>query len=158
MAFLPQCLPEKSKVLVLVPLMRLPGTKEAINQQELIDPDSLRSIEKSERQIDDKFFTGKRYNVLNLNTVNSPIFYADLRNYIMSEKYEYVIFDEIFAKEKGVNFLLKEVGATVKEYEGENVLGDDAPIDGRNINLRRLLSLPNFGPNILINKIDVNEN
>jgi hypothetical protein len=147
-------IPEKSKILVLVPAMRLSSTKESIDEQEKIDPLSLRTVEQIERVLNDKYFATKRFNALNLNAVVSDTFYANLRDYVLAQKYEYIVFDEDFAKIKGKNISIAEFGTLIKEYEGYTFTAYDEPTDGAHLSLKRLLSLPNLGPGIKIYKVN----
>ena len=145
----------KSKILVLARYMRLPSTQESIEEQEKIDATSLRTVEQVERNLDDKFFTTKRFNALNLYAVVSSTFYADLRDYIRAKKYEYIIFDDNLVKIKGIDFSFAELGIPLKEYQGETVTDYNDPLDGANLNVWRMLFLSNFGPSIKIYKVNI---
>lgn len=151
-------IPAKSKILVFASALRLPTTAESIEEQERIDASSLRNVEQAERKLDDKFFTTKRFNALNLHSVVSSTFYADLHDYIIREKYEYVVIDEAFAKKKGVDFSMSEFCTPIKEYEGETVSDRNDPIDGADLNPKRLLTLPNIGPSIKLYKVNESNN
>ena len=61
---------ENSKIAVLVPLMRLSATKNAIEEQKIIDPDSIRSTDKARLALGDKFINGNQFHALNLYTSN----------------------------------------------------------------------------------------
>lgn len=153
-----QNIPAKSKILILAPALRLPATAESIKEQENIDATSLRTVDRVEESLDDKFFTTKRFNALNLHAVVSSAFYFDICDYIIREKYEYLVFNDDFAKVKGVRFSLDKIGSPIKEYQGETVTDINNPIDGANLNVWRLLFLPNFGPSVKIYKVDTLNN
>lgn len=148
-----QNISEKTKILVLAPGLRLPSTKEILKEQEKIDPASLRTVDQVESNLDDKFFTAKRFNALNLHSVASSTFYANIRDYAIQENYEYLIIDDVFAKIKGVDSSFTHIGDLVKDYQGETTSDRNDPIDGANLHTWRLLSLPNLGPSIRIYKV-----
>lgn len=83
-------IPEGSKILVISPLLRLASTKEAIEEQRLIDPASIRKVDEAEA-----FFDGnsryQSFHALNLYTIQRVAFYDRVVEYIKKHRYEYII-------------------------------------------------------------------
>ncbi len=150
-------IPEKSKIVVLASLMRLPSTAEAIKEQEYLDSSSLRSIDRAEAVLDDSFFSGKRYHALNLNSVNSSTLYQELGNYILTHGYQYIVYTSEFATEKGVHESLLHLGVPVKTFTGYKKPGfqGESIVNGFGGGIVEILMSRSIGPTVTIYRLGV---
>src|SRR3989344_2591688 len=150
-----QNIPAGEKILVYSRLTRLSATKEAIQEQELLDSNSLRKVDVSEINfaIPDK----KYFHALNLHDVNNQEFYDNLEKYARDRRYRYVFFGgtdaqemdrlESFRKLSEGGVLLKSFGEFQEEY---------SPAIGQLLgNPLRLFQLKEFGPPVSVYKINL---
>ena len=150
-------IPEKSKIVVLTSLMRLPSTADAIQEQGYIDSASLRSIDRAEAELSDSFFKEKRYHALNLNSVNSSTLYRELDTYIFDHKYEYIVYSSEFAAEKGVTeSLLQMLGSPLKTFTGYKSPAShvDSIVNGFGGGIMEVLKSHSIGPTVTVYKLD----
>lgn len=147
--------PAGSKIVVLSPLLRLPTTPAALQEQESIDAASLRSTDRAEAELTATPWAKTRWHALNLNAVSSSTFFSRLPTYAQSHGYEYVVMTPEFAKDKGGTSQWPSANveqvAFFEGYKG-NPIGH-LPTDGT-INLRTLFSSKRLGPNIMVMKIN----
>ncbi len=144
-------IPDKSKILVLTPLLRLSVTEGAIKEQEYIDQESLRSVDRAEALLSDQFFRQRRYHALNLNSVNSSTFFATLPQYIQNEEYGYIIYTSGFVREKGVPDSLSEIfGTELKQFTGYINTSPDSIINSFGDGVMELFQSSSIGPTIHI--------
>lgn len=155
-----QQLPIGSKIMVAVPLMRLSPTNEALSALQQIDSNALRTIDKAEQKLPQNFFKNKRFNAINLYTVSSNLIFHNLRDYMKENGFDYLVIDESYAHQRGINFQPKEVGEVIQIFNGSvsginNGLspGHETIPDGYGDGLRELFLSPSLGPNIVIVKL-----
>jgi len=85
-----------SKMVVYAELTRFASTKEAYEEQKLIDPNSLRKIDGAEAYFDKNPRGHTQFHVLNLNDVVNDDFYKNLGEYTQVNNYEYFILDPFY--------------------------------------------------------------
>jgi hypothetical protein len=106
-------IPKNSKIAILASFMRMPTTPEAIKELKKIDKNALRQVDFVESALKNR---GDYYN-LNLYTASSDDFYGKIKKYLKENHYEYLIVENAFAKEKGVNDV-KKIGTAIKIFDG----------------------------------------
>lgn len=146
-------IPAGSRIMVFTRLTRLSTTPEAIKEQEVLDPFSLRKIDLAEANFNlpDK----KYFHALNLYDVQNQEFYSNLEKYVRDNHYQYLfiggtdvrkaerlkIFQEIASKGR----LLKAFGEFQETY---------SPSIGQLIgNPFNLFKLEEFGPPVALYKL-----
>ncbi|MEK9170041.1 MAG: hypothetical protein AAB674_00125, partial [Patescibacteria group bacterium] len=84
-------IPHESKILVYARLTRLSSTKEAIQEQEKIDPGSLRKVDIAEENL----ASGRSdaFHALNFYSVGNPEFYQNIKKYASSNDYQYLFME-----------------------------------------------------------------
>jgi hypothetical protein len=155
-----QQLPMGSKIMVAVPLMRVSPTNEALSALQQIDSNALRTIDKAEQKLPQNFFKSKRFDAINLYTVSSSSIFLNLRDYMKENNFNYLIIDESYAHQRGVNFQPQEVGEVIRIFNGSISSinyglspGHETIPDGYGDGLRELFLSPSLGPNIVIVKL-----
>lgn len=150
-------LPDGVKVAVLAPLMRLPATVEALQEQQELDASSLRQVERAEMSLADKLPTGGKYHALNLYNVKHRVLFGNLAEYLKSNNYQYIIYNPAFAKEQGVDFLNNYLGKEIKIFAGSGNFskegGHERIPDGFGRGLQELFYSSSLGPDIVIVKL-----
>lgn len=146
-----------TKVIVYANLMRLPNNKIGINEQGYIDPQSLRTNDKNEKDQKESIRKGRIYQALNLYTVRNDNFYNNIAKYIKDNKYEYLVIGtqdflnnpEQFNKMRKLTenaTLLVKYGNNVSDYSlGKTDIGPT---------LLPLFEISEFGPEIEIYKLN----
>lgn len=84
-------IPQNSKILVYARLTRLSSTKEAIQEQEKIDPGSLRRVDIAEENLD--IGRPNAFHALNLYSVSNDEFFQDIKNYAVNNRYQYLFME-----------------------------------------------------------------
>ncbi|MDP3999637.1 MAG: glycosyltransferase family 39 protein [bacterium] len=85
-------IPQSAKILVYARLTRLPSSVEAIAEQRLIDPGSLRKTDVAEENLiirKDKYF-----HALNLYSVANDDFFDSVEEYAKKNQYQYLVISE----------------------------------------------------------------
>lgn len=149
-------IPKHAKIAVLSPLMRLSTTPEALQEQEKIDPQSLRNVDHAEADLGNQF--GQMFNALNLYTVEDKIFFSGLNKYLSENNYQYLVYNPAFATIKGATSLSNFLGEEVLVLEGSyNFMlkdGNEHIPDGFGEGLQELFYSSNLGPDIKIIKLN----
>ena len=147
--------PENAKVIVEARLLRLPSTKEAIEEQKTIDAGSLRQIDLAEATFEKNPHGWRQFHALNLYTTDNGEFFRSIVSYAGKNRYEYLIFDpymegahpEYIASLRDLaktGTLLAAFGSPQSEYSIETgVFGNPSG----------LLSLERFGPRVEMYKL-----
>lgn len=149
-------IPLETKVVVLAPLMRLPATPEALAEQKNIDPQSLRNVDQAEASLAGTLISIHRFNVLNLYNIKNDVFWDNLEEYIVKNKYQYIIYAPFFAKEKKLSFLDNFSGERFKfggSWGSTLTSGHEYIPDGFGLGLKELFLSPSLGPEIQIIKL-----
>jgi hypothetical protein len=145
-----------SKVIVYANLMRLHNTKEGILEQEFIDPNSLRTNDKSELKLDPKLRNDKVFHALNLYTVSNDNFYKMIVPYVKSKGYEYLVLSKKDFLDKEEQFKevqkLKDNGKLIASF-GNDVSTYSLGKTEIGPNLLPLFRIHEFGPEIEIYKL-----
>lgn len=150
MAFLKQELPADARVMVLAAHLRLPATAASIDEQEAIDPASIRSVDNAERAAKDALVS-RRFHALNLSVVRNIDFLANISEYIQSRGYQYVVYEPSLAEER-VGAAFEEQGETIAEFLGYAESGPDAIVNGVGDGWKQLWRAESIGPDIIIKK------
>lgn len=141
--------PANSRVAVLARLTRLPSTKEAIDAQEKLDPNSLRQVDRAEREIGER--KEKTFQALNLGTVSGGAI-SDLRQYLIDNHYEYLIVSPEAAK--NYNLDLSTLPPPTASFLGYDANDDASDMtNGFGGGLPFLFSGRSNGPTIQITKL-----
>ncbi|HEY4504707.1 MAG TPA: glycosyltransferase family 39 protein [Candidatus Paceibacterota bacterium] len=111
-----------SKVVVLARLTRLPNIPEAISEQALIDPGSLRKVDEAERSLPPQYLPDLHYHALNLGTVSNGELFTNLNRYLVENKYDYAVISPEFAI--GHDLPSSCCGSIVKSFPGYDTLDD----------------------------------
>lgn len=148
-----QNLPAGSKILVYARLTRLPSVKEAIKEQELLDPASLRKVDIAEANF--SLPERKYFHALNLYDVRNQEFYDNLEKYARDNHYQYLFFGgtdlrefdklEKFEKLAERGILLKSFGELQEVYSPSIGQLTGNPLG--------LFKLKEFGPPVVLYKI-----
>lgn len=141
------------KVIVYANLMRLPNNVGGITEQEHLDPNSLRTNDKSELKIDPKNRKEKVFHALNLYTVSNENFYNDISNYAKKNQYKYLVLSKEDFLNKPVQFFQVEslsVGAKLVASYGNNVSSYSLSKTEIGPTLSPLFKIKEFGPEIKI--------
>ncbi|HEY4504989.1 MAG TPA: glycosyltransferase family 39 protein [Candidatus Paceibacterota bacterium] len=103
----------REKIIVIGDKMRLPATREAIAELELIDPTALRSVDQAERKLapPDAYHALNLYNVGNQEFAKNSAFYASQNNY------RYLVLDHEYVSRKNFGPII-EVGDTLMSWSG----------------------------------------
>lgn len=145
-------IPERSKIVILAPLTRLPSLPEAIKEQETIDAFSLRKIDYAEQNITQDERKEKKFHALNLYTVKESWLSKNMEQYIKDEKYEYLIISPSLANIKKVPPALYTTGTELKIFHGFNNEKMDM-VEDNGGGLKNIYSLKNSGPTIIIKRL-----
>jgi len=144
-----------SKILLYAEMTRIASTKEAYEEQKLIDPNSLRKIAEAEISFDKNPHGYIQFHALNLNDVENDNFYKNLVEYTQTNNYEYLILDPFYRideiKKKSFGGIIKN-SVFIKSFSQsqEKYLLRDGNF-GSPVGLFRLKS---FGPRIEVYKIN----
>lgn len=144
-------LPKHAKIAVLVPLLHLTATPDAIKDQYAFDKSSLHHIDLAEEQLLGKFIKTRQF--YTFNPVNKPpsdkFFLNDFSRYLSAHNFEYIIYTPEFVKEHSIYL---PVGNVIKEFLGTKNY-DESLINGVSGNLNELFGFTQFGPNIEVSKL-----
>lgn len=145
------------KIIVYANLMRLPNSKSGIIEQEFIDPTSLRTNDKNEKDIEPILRKNRVFNALNLYTVKNDNFYNEISNYAQKNNYEYlVIAKQDFLNNPGqfknVKKLTKKAIMVAKF--GNNESGYSLSKTEIGPTLKPLFTIKEFGPEIEIYRLN----
>jgi len=116
-----------TKIIVYTEMTRLASTKEAINEQQALDPASLRQIDYAEMNFAKNPHGYVNFHALNLYSVNNDNFYKNITEYARINNYKYILWDPTFPPGNGTrvnqiieltknSVLVKSFGDTQKEY------------------------------------------
>lgn len=89
-AWIEENLPEGSRLMVGARLMRLSSIKDAIEEQKMLDENSLRQADRSELYFG-KSPIYKSFHALNFYSVQNPDFYENFEKYFRDNFYEYLV-------------------------------------------------------------------
>lgn len=143
-------LPENAKIITYAELTRLNSKKEAIEEQESIDPSSLRQIDYAEKHFGANPKAKKSFHALNLYSIGNKEFFMDLENYIKENDYQYLL----ISLEKGQNLdYLEYFGGIRAGSDLVTSFGDEENKPnhlsiGEMGSLKNLLRIKNVGPTI----------
>ncbi|HEY9582919.1 MAG TPA: glycosyltransferase family 39 protein [Candidatus Paceibacterota bacterium] len=150
----------RTRVVTMVDKLRVPSIPEAISEQERIDPGSLRSADRAERENLNK----ENYYALNLYTVRNDEFNLNVPKYLSDNKFQYLVIDKNFAASKNLSSLTS-LGGLASKFDGyDEESGDVANWFGGGLYARetipwfhsgllRLWQIPNPGPTLEIRRI-----
>ncbi len=144
--------PENSKIMVMARLMRLPSRPEAIQEQEKIDPSSLRSVDRAELVLSSNNLSLLRYHALNLYSVASSSFFENIVSYSKMRDYQYAVTSGEFLAEHGIDKSFGAEGTVVKEFPGFDDNTDDVT-NGFGGGFMKILALPANGPTLEVRKL-----
>ncbi len=105
-------LPQKTKILVNARLTRFPTTKEAVSEQQKIDPTSVRKIDKAEAELN-----YSNLHSLNIFDANNKLFFENIDKYIKENKYEYAAISPGYRHSEFFENVLKK-GILLKSFSG----------------------------------------
>jgi len=92
-------LPANTKILTYAEMTRFITGKEAILEQQLLDPNSLRQIDYAEIRLEENPTGYKNFHALNLYAINNDNFYENITDYAKNNNYEYFFVDPIYPPE-----------------------------------------------------------
>lgn len=148
---------QNEKVIVYANLMRLPNTKEAVLEQEKIDPKSLRTVDQAEKNIREEIRRESPFYALNLYTVRNDAFYKNIKDYTKKEKFKYLILSkEDFLDNKEQFEQMKDLaqnGTLVASF-GNNERHYSLAKSEIGPTLFPLFKIKEFGPEIEIYKLE----
>ncbi len=142
-------IPAGSRILVNAPSLRLAANQEAIDEQRLLDPSSLRKVDEAEMVLNGNP-RYRSFHALNLYTVQNKEFYQGIADYAHQHNYEYLVvapdnnhgyFQRLI--EQGI--LLQSFGDPQKLYSLEISKFSGSPFG--------FWRLKEFGPEVLIYKL-----
>lgn len=148
---------ESDKVLVYANLMRLPNTKSGITEQEKIDPQSLRTNDKSERDLNLGLRNERIFHALNLYTVKNENFYKNIVNYAKKNGYTYLVIstqDFLNNKEQFSQVQKLTGNAKLLARFGNNESGYSLGKTEIGPTLSPLFQIEGFGPEVEIYKLN----
>jgi hypothetical protein len=133
-------------------MTRFASTKEAIKEQQMIDPVSLRQIDYAETNFAKNPRGHTNFHTLNLYSVNNDDFYKNIAKYARINDYKYLFWDPAYPSDNETRInqfkdlaknsvLIKSFGSDQKKYSLRD--GDFGSPLG-------LFELENFGPEIEI--------
>ncbi len=138
--------------------MRLNPTKDAIEEQQSIDPNSIRQADKARMALGNKFIDSPQFYALNLYTSNSNSFFKNINTYLKKNNYEYIIYNKEFLYEKQAEGILNYIDSPIKEFKGswnhKISRGNQNIPDGFGGGLKELFTSESLGPNIIISKLN----
>ncbi len=147
-------IPEGSKILVISPQFRLVSTKEAIEEQRLIDPASIRKVDEAEA-----FFGGnprhRSFHALNVYAIQHTAFYEHIAEYAREYHYEYIIITPEGYSLDGYYIALKPMlnkAMLLKSFGGSQEIYTLGGSEFRG-NPLGFWKLKEFGPRVLIYKL-----
>lgn len=151
-------MPRNARVLVLASLLDVPAVPDAIMEQEMLDPASLRSLDRASRAIGDRSLNTPRFYALHLHRVpyrgNEDAF-----GLLDMSSYDYFIISSGFAAKEGYTpFVDRAGGENVATFFGsfrEDALHESfEPFpEGFQGGIPDLFRITSFGPEILIRKL-----
>ncbi len=139
-----------TKIMVYADMARFASNKEAIKEQQALDPASLRQIDYAEMSFAENPHGYTNFHALNLYSVNNDDFYKNITNYAKINNYKYLFLDPTFPQGDSAradqlkaltknSVLVKSFGSTQTEYDlREGHFGN--PLD--------LFKLESLGPEI----------
>lgn len=86
-----QNLPENTHIIVYGRLLRLSSTKSAIEEQRIIDPRSLRSVDRAEEYFGKNPRAQKSFHAINAHKIINQEFFENLPAYAQRNGYQYVL-------------------------------------------------------------------
>lgn len=146
-------IPAGSKILVYARLTRLPSSKEAIKEQELLDPQSLRKVDLAEANLEKR--SGNFFHALNLYSVGNQNFYDNLEKYVRDNGYQYLLMSEADFRGPGRWNDFKKIAEGGKLLKSFGYPQEDFSLSvGQLIgNPFRLFALKEFGPLVFVYKL-----
>ncbi len=159
MNWLEQNTKPEDKIIVYANLMRLPNTRSGILEQEFIDPTSLRTNDKNEKELNSKLQNYKTFNALNLYNVRNENFYNGIVNYAKKNNYTYLVISKLdFLNNADQLLKVKELtkNAELVANFGNNESSYSLAKTEIGPNLKPLFTISEFGPEIEIYKLLLN--
>lgn len=142
----------KSKIASYWESIKLIPSKEAIKEQQKIDPQSLRNLEENLLNLNEKFYPSPNFYVLPLHFIQIEKI-PDLKAYLKENNYEYLLID--YLKDSEIDGRQKEI---IINSELIKKFGDSNPMDlNGNFSefLFNILSLKRLGPTVEIYRINL---
>jgi hypothetical protein len=149
----------EDKIIVYANLMRLPSNKSTILEQEFIDPSSLRTNDKSDKEIKSELINYRVFNALNLYNVKNENFYNGIVAYAKKNNYSYLVISKLdFLNNPEQLLKVKELtkNAELVASFGNNESGYSLSKTEIGPTLRPLFTIREFGPEIEIYKLLLN--
>lgn len=151
-------LPAEAKVAVWAPLMRLPTTPAILQEQQGLDVNSLRQVDRAEMNLDNKLRPRQTFQALNLYNIQNKVFFGSLAEYLKKNNYQYFIYHPAFAQERGRDFLDNSLGQEIKVFTGSGDFakagGHERIPDGFGAGLKEIFYSSSLGPEIKIIKLN----
>lgn len=148
-------LPAHTKIIVFAELMRLASTPEAKTEQQILDSDSLRQIDRAENYLSDRPQVDRAFHALNLYTVENQEFYQNPATYVIKNHYEYLILDSNFPEnnpdQQAIWQAFADTGRPIIHFG--SVDAKHFIRDGWFPNIFDFLKLKTLGPQITIYKL-----
>jgi len=143
-----------SKIMVYAELTRFASTKEAHEEQKLIDPNSLRKIDEAEAYFDKNPHGHTQFHTINLYSIKDNNFYKNLPEYIEKNNYQYFILDPFYnitdEKKLGFSDIIKNATFVKSFSQFQEIY---SMRDGNFGSPIELFKLKSFGPRIEVYKI-----
>ncbi len=146
-------IPAGAKVMVMAPLTRLPATVQSIEEQEVVDAASIRSVDNAER-FSSVVLAPPRYHALNLFSVRNVDFLANIGEYRQSHGYEYVIYEPLLAEER-VGDIFARGGTTIAQLHGYVESRGDSVVNGIGDGWKQLFFSSSIGPEMVMKKFSI---
>ncbi len=149
----------EDKVIVYANLMRLPTTRSNIIEQEFIDPTSLRTNDKNEKEIKSELRNYRVFNALNLYNVKNENLYNNIVGYAKKNNYSYLVISKLdFLNNPEQLSKVKELtkNAQLVAKFGNNESSYSLSKTEIGPTLKPLFSITEFGPEIEIYKLLLN--
>ena len=109
-------LPEDSRVLIFSRLTSFPSTPEAVAEQELLDPSSVRKVQRAQAEMS-AVGNKRMLHALNLADVSNDSFYEKLDSYAEEHGYEYLVIQPTYRGVGSFESLMKK-GELLVSFDG----------------------------------------
>lgn len=137
--------PHGAKIAVLSSLVRLPKLARAVDEQERLNPPSIRSVDRAERALPDRL-SSPRFHAVEFSAAQSPDVVQSVPEYLIQNEYEYLIVSP--------GTWASQMGDVVAEFHGYAPANKNGSLtEGFGDGFQELFSSSPMGPDIIIRKL-----